>query len=286
MGLPLLTVAPARGLRWIAQGWALWRRRPLSLTGLLAAFLLLAMLLVGLVPLAGTALALALVPSLSLGYMVAARSLQAGGPVHAGQLFAGLRHPRPAQRRAQWQLAGAYALLSLGVMLLSDTLDGGRLQAAMAASADEGAALPDTDALNDDGVAGALLLRLGLTALLAVPFWHAPALVHWGGQGALQALFSSTVAVWRARQAFTIYLLTWGALVALVTPLLVLLLHALGGASLPNLLMLPLALVISAVFYATLWPSYVDCFGEPGAAGATSATPTAPDSDPPPADGA
>ncbi|MEY4416571.1 MAG: hypothetical protein RIQ53_3864, partial [Pseudomonadota bacterium] len=129
MGLPLLTVAPARGLRWIAQGWALWRRRPLSLTGLLAAFLLLAMLLVGLVPLAGTALALALVPSLSLGYMVAARSLQAGGPVHAGQLFAGLRHPRPAQRRAQWQLAGAYALLSLGVMLLCDTLDGGRLAA-------------------------------------------------------------------------------------------------------------------------------------------------------------
>ena len=25
-------------------------------------------------------------------------------------------------------------------------------------------------------------------ALLSVPFWHAPALVHWGGQGLTQAL--------------------------------------------------------------------------------------------------
>jgi hypothetical protein len=39
-----------------------------------------------------------------------------------------------------------------------------------------------------------------------VPFWHAPGLVHWGSQGVGQALFSSTLAVWRCRGAFVVYL--------------------------------------------------------------------------------
>ena len=48
-----------------------------------------------------------------------------------------------------------------------------------------------------------------------MPFWHAPALVHWGDQGPAQALFSSTLAVWRSRGAFAVYLLSWlGIIVA------------------------------------------------------------------------
>ena len=55
----------------------------------------------------------------------------------------------------------------------------------------------------------ALALGLGLAALLSVPFWHAPALVWWHGQGLAQSLFSSTLACWRNKGAFTIFGVAW-----------------------------------------------------------------------------
>ena len=54
-----------------------------------------------------------------------------------------------------------------------------------------------------------LLLRFGLLGLLSVPFWHAPALVHWDAQGAAKSLFFSTIAVWRNKGAFIVYSLAW-----------------------------------------------------------------------------
>jgi hypothetical protein len=57
---------------------------------------------------------------------------------------------------------------------------------------------------------------MGLMGLLSVPYWHAPALVHWGGQGVAQALFSSTLAL--AQQgAFAFNMLLWGALMGVAS---------------------------------------------------------------------
>ena len=52
--------------------------------------------------------------------------------------------------------------------------------------------------LGDARLQGGMMLRFGLAALLAVPFWHAPALALWAGQGVGQSLISSTLACWRA----------------------------------------------------------------------------------------
>ena len=57
--------------------------------------------------------------------------------------------------------------------------------------------------------------RFGLAACLSVPFWHAPALVYWQGQGVGQALFSSTLAVWRCKGAFLMYSLAWVGVIAI-----------------------------------------------------------------------
>ena len=44
--------------------------------------------------------------------------------------------------------------------------------------------------LGDARLQAGMMLRFGLAALLAVPFWHAPALALWAGQGVGQvALF-------------------------------------------------------------------------------------------------
>jgi hypothetical protein len=103
---------------------------------------------------------------------------------------------------------------------------------------------------------------VGLATLLSIPFWHAPALVHWGGQSAWQSMFSSTLALWRARGAFAVYALGW----ALVTLGLGLLAMAavllLGNRQVVSVLAMPVGLVISAVFYVSLWFGFTDCFGD------------------------
>ena len=123
----------------------------------------------------------------------------------------------------------------------------------------------EIDALAADrGVfVGTVCGMLGAT-LLSVPFWHAPALVHWGGQGVAQALFSSTLAVWRAKGAFLVYALIWAGLIVGVGLLSALLLGLFGAPQLAGVLALPIGLMFSTVFYVSLIFSFRDSFGEIG----------------------
>ena len=271
MGLRLHPVAPRQGLQWVRQGFALWARRPLAFVGLFTFFLFAVLLLMALVPVVGGPLGMALLPMLSLGFMIASRSAAAGGPVHALQLIDGLRHPDRTQRKAQWLLCGAYALGSLVVITTADWVDGGlfeALQREMAASG-AGKVSPELEAiLADPRLVQGMLVRIALAGLLSVPFWHAPALVHWGGQGALQALFTSTVALWRTRGAFTVFMLGWAAAMLVVAGLVVMLGTLFGARQALGILTLPIGLVFSAAFYVSLWFSFADTFdatGEPAA---------------------
>jgi hypothetical protein len=270
MGLRLQPVAPAQGWNWLRQGLRLWMQRPLAFVGLFVFFLFTVLLLMVVVPVLGGPLGMALLPMLSLGFMIASRSALAGGPVHIGQLAAGLRHPVQRQRRAQWALCAAYALGTMLVITLADWVDGGTfeaLQREMAAAGSDGKASPALDAiLADPRLLQGMLVRVGLAGLLSVPFWHAPALVHWGGQGAVQALFSSTVALWRSRGAFSIYMLGWAGVMVAAGALFSLVAAVTGASQLLGLMTLPLGLAFSAAFYVSLWFSFNETFGADAAA--------------------
>lgn len=320
MGLPLLTVRPAQGPGWIQRAWQLWRQRPLGFIGLFTSYWLLALLLITLLPWVGGLLALVLAPQLTLAYMVAARSAQAGGAVHALQLAAGLRHPQRQRRLAQWQLGLAYAVATVAMVQLADWLDGGALDAWMGAGpldspdaggstgigddagggadapadadADDatpppaGAANPDGadpgadgqpaigQALDDPRLLPSLALRGALAALVSVPFWYAPALVHWGGQSAVQALFSSTVALWRSRGALFLYGLVWALLLLGAALAVAVLSLASGSGRLVMVFSTLAALALCAWFYVSIWFGYTDSFGTP--ATVEDATPTPP----------
>ncbi len=94
-----------------------------------------------------------------------------------------------------------------------------------------------------------------------MPFWHAPALVHWGGQTAGQALFSSALAVWRCKGAFAMYMLGWVGLILMFGLATALVLGLLGMAQLAGLMGIPAGLVFSAVFYISLLFTFNDSFG-------------------------
>lgn len=275
MGLRLQPVAPRQGWQWIVQGFALWRQRPLAFMGLFVFFLVALLLLALLVPVVGGAVGLGLLPLLTLGFMIASRSVIDGGPVHALQLAEGLRVPDGARRKAQWLLCAGYMLGAMLVIGLSDWADGGQFVALQRALAEgqPGKGSPEVDAiLADPRLAWGMLVRVGLTALLSVPYWHAPALVHWAGQGALQALFSSTLAVWRARGAFLVYALGWLGLLLGVAVVAMLLSVVLGSSQWLGLMAMPLGLAFTAVFYVSLWFAFSDSFGaRPPQAAATIA---------------
>ena len=121
-----------------------------------------------------------------------------------------------------------------------------------------------------------------LGSALSVPFWHAPALVHWGGQAVGQSLFSSTLAVWRAKGAFLVYGLGWLGCVTAFAFVGALVLGLLGQPQWAGLIGIPAGLVLSAVFYISLLFTFNDSFGgspvqaEAAEAGGDGAAPSPP----------
>jgi hypothetical protein len=260
MPLSLKSVPPARGALWVREAFRLFGRRPLGFTGLFVAFLFAA-LVVMFVPLVGGLLQMAMLPLLSLGFMVASTSALRGGPVQPGQFFEALSGA-PERRRALLQLCLVYGLAAWALLWLSDWFADGqlaRLQAVLAA----GKETQELDALAAArGVLVGTLVLVGGATLLSVPFWHAPALVHWGGQSAGQALFSSTLAVWRAKGAFLVYSLAWSGLIFGFGIGSALLLGLLGVPQLTGVLALPAGLLFSTVFYVSLLFTFNDSFGD------------------------
>lgn len=255
-----LQSVPARhGALWVRQGFATFFKHPMAFAALFATFMF-AVFALALLPFVGALLVLALLPLASLGFMIATQVALGGGFPTPRAFIEPLRGDRQ-RRNAMLQLGLVYALATFIVMWLSDVVDGGAFDALMAALP-AGQTAPETVAakLAAPGLASGLLLRFGLAGLLAVPFWHAPALVHWDGHGCAQALFSSTLACWRNRGAFALYSLVWFALIMLLGMVGSLVFALLGAPQLFAVIGVPLSLVFTTVFYVSLYFTFTDCF--------------------------
>jgi hypothetical protein len=173
-------------------------------------------------------------------------------------VFAAPLRLTPERRKSQLLMCLFYALAQLAIMLLSMGLFGDSLERLSAAQEKGDTAAVMAAFANPQLIDGGLVL-LVLESLLAVPFWHAPALVHWGGQGVAQALFSSTLALWRNRGAFALSVLGWTAAV-LATALLLAPLAGLLGQQIGAVISVLSTIVFTTVFYSSLYFSFVDCF--------------------------
>jgi len=262
MRLAINTVPAARGFTWVGRAFVLFFRRPIGFTLLFLAFIVVALVL-SILPWVGGVLVLAAIPLLTLGFVNAAGAAQRGEPVQVGQLIEPLLPAADRQaRRRLLALCLLFALLAAIVMLLAQGVDGGRFERLQALWVSErtAATKQEIDALLDDpSLFNGVILRFGLLALLSVPFWHAPMLVAWHRQGVAQALFSSTLALWRQRGAYLLYAVAWAAASAALG-VVVALLAALTGAGLVALAMPPAALMLSVAFYVSLHFCYVDAF--------------------------
>lgn len=260
MALMLKTVDAARGPRWIGDAFRLFAKRPFAFTALFAVYLFAAMLIAQ-VPILGSVVQMVSLPLLSLGFMVAGQSALRDGPVHPRHFIEALRGD-PLRRRALLTLCLIYGALGIGILLLADSVSGhawGRMQMLLAKGGDGMQAEMDT-LLSEPGVAFGVLLALVLGALLSMPFWHAPALVHWGGQGVRQALFSSTVALWRSKVAFFVYTMAWVGVLLSFGLISAVVFSLLGAPQLTGVIGIPAGLVFSTVFYLSVLFTFTDSF--------------------------
>jgi len=255
-----LRVVPARhGAIWVRSSFRIFFRRPLAFASLFAAFLL-GLSVLAVLPFVGVLLVLTALPLVTQAFMIGTQRALLERPVLPTVYAEPLRAGR-AQARAMLQIGLAYMLLTLLVVWLSSVVDGGRFEALQDAAF---ATTPDQKRIEallaDPQLALGMALRVGLACLIALPFWHAPPLVHWGAQGWAKALFFSTVACWRNKAAFAVYGITWAAVMLLFGLFANVVFAALGQPQMIAAAALPAGLMFSTVFYASLYFSFADCF--------------------------
>ncbi|HEX9397135.1 MAG TPA: BPSS1780 family membrane protein [Burkholderiales bacterium] len=247
-------VAAARGARWLAEGWRLFRAAPLGWLALVFAYWLL-MTLVSLIPALGVAVDSVLVPAFSVGFMAAARAASRGAKLELALLFEGLRN----ERRAQLMLGAAY-LASLALVLgASAALDGGALARWMLTGE-----RPGDEALHSGDFLAALACAGALYVPVMMAFWFAPALAAWHGTGAAKALFFSFFGCLINWRAFLAYGAVTSAL-SLGLPFVVLAIMALASGGEAQLAVMtfvfPLLILLLPTLFASFYASYRDVFG-------------------------
>ena len=253
-------VPPLAGLAWIRAGFRLFARRPGGFLGLTAVAYIAIFLVLLAVPTILQPLWLLLIPLGSLGFMVATQAVLDDLPAQPGAFLAPLR-TSPAQRWALVQIGFLYVLTALAAYVVGNWIDGGEaVRWMMAVATPTPAGTPTLPPPLSAAGTVSLLLQTSWLVFVSVPLWHAPALVHWGRQRALQAMFSSIVAVWHTRGAFFVYHLGWWV-VSVLAMMAISVATALAGTPVLVVMLLLAAMwPLSTIFYVTFWYSFADTF--------------------------
>lgn len=248
-----LQIVPASaGFKWAKQGMRTFWRQPLALSGLFFLFMI-TVSFISIVPWVGGALALVLLPGLTLGMMAATQTASEGRFPMPSVLFVAFK--AGPHRPAMFRLGGMYAVILLGVMLISTLVDGGTF-----AKVYFGGAQMTPEVVTAESFQTALWVSMLFYIPLSMMFWHAPALVHWYGMPAVKSLFFSFVACWRNLKAFAVYVLAWGVIFIATAVLALLIASLMGQPQLMGSAFLPMALMVAAMFFTSMLFSVRDCF--------------------------
>jgi hypothetical protein len=249
-----LNIVPAKtGMLWVRQGIQTFWRQPIALSGLFFIFMAV-MSLSSLLPLIGSVLALALLPAATLGLMAAAREASLGKFPMPTVLVSALRAGQ--QRKREMLILGAlYAFGFLGIMGVSSLFDGGTFAKLYLVG---GTFTRET--VMDSDFQSAMWVSTLLYLPLSAMFWHAPALVHWHSQPAVKSVFFSLVACLGNWRAMGVYLLTWFGVLGAVSMGILLVASLADSAELVSVLLLPIMLLMAAMFFTSSYFTFRDSF--------------------------
>lgn len=255
--MKLNIVTAGTGAQWVKLGIQTFFRQPLALTGLFFLFMA-AMSVATLVPLIGSALALACLPAATLGLMAATREANRGNFPMPSILITAFRAGK-ARLNAMLVLGGLYALGFLLVMAISALIDGGKVANLYLV----GGRITEELVANAE-FQSALWVTMALYIPLSLLFWHAPALVHWHGVSPVKSLFFSLIACLKNFKAFMVYGLAWMAVFLMGGLLLTVFAALVGNTAVVGVAMVPVALLMASMFFTSVYFTYRDSFIEPG----------------------
>ena len=255
-----LNIVPARtGITWVKLGFKTFWQQPLAMSGLF--FMFMALLSVAtMVPFIGAALALALLPAATLGLMAATQEATKGKFPMPSILISAFRAGKQ-RLRAMLVLGALYAAGFLALMAVSALIDGGQFAKLYLV----GGKITE-DMVQAADFQAAMWVTLALYLPLSLLFWHAPALVHWHGVSPVKSLFFSLMACYKNWAALTIYGLIWTLTFMLAMVLVTLVAALLGNPTIAALALFPVALIMMAMFFTSIYFTFRDSFTDSRAA--------------------
>jgi hypothetical protein len=259
MGIRLRPVPAGAGARWIRNGFVAFASRPAVFLGMFAATVFGELVMMSL-PFVGPLLVGLTLPLVSLAFMMVTAWTLADQPGHQRLALTPVAGTRP-QKRALAGLCAFYVTGAIIVGVLCAAIAGDSVQAYVDAMAhlDPKNLTPDTVPVPDTRAVWSVVVFYAGMTVVSLLTWHAPALVHWGDQGAAQSLFSNAVAIWRTRAAMLVYATGWTTL-ACGALFVTMLLAAVDLAPVASLLLLALMPVLFTVFYVSLYFCFTDTF--------------------------
>ena len=244
-----LHIVPARaGIQWVKLGVQTFLKQPLALAGLF--FMYMAVVLVlSQVPVIGQLLGAMLVPAATLGLMAATAEATKGRFPMPTVLLSAFRagHKRA---RAMLVLGALYTVGSVAITFLGTLLAG------------TPPAPPPAGATAAAQIDGQMVVVLLLHMPLVILFWHAPALVHWHDVPPVRSLFFSAVACFRNFGAMLMYGITWMGLFLAIAFAFSTIGLVVGGVSAMQSVLLPILLLMIAMFTTSLYFTFRDSFVE------------------------
>ncbi|MBK9573946.1 MAG: hypothetical protein IPO43_15040 [Rhodoferax sp.] len=252
-----LNIVPARtGMVWAKLGIKTFFRQPLAMAGLF--FMFMAVLaVIGSIPVVGGALSMALLPAALVGLMAATRQADGGKFPMPTILLVAFRSGRQ-QTRAMLLLGVLYAIGGLMVSGITSLVDDGTL-AKLSTAVDQ----KNIEQMLSAGVPTALWVFFGLSMLLSMAFWYAPALVHWHGVPPVKSLFFSLVACWKNLAALAIYNLVWASILLTAMAVTLVIATLVTGPATAGSAVFPVTMLLIAMSMTSIYFTFRDTFDVP-----------------------
>lgn len=237
-------LVPARtGITWVKLGIQTFLKQPLALAGLFFLYMAAATL-ASLIPFVGVMLALAIVPAATLGLMAATQEAAKGRFPMPAILLSAFRAGQQ-RGRAMLVLGFLYAaacLLIVSVVPLFFDVPVSR----------DNALSPEMQ--------GVMLAIMVAYLPVSVLFWHAPALVYWHGVAPVKSLFFSAVVCFRNAGAYALFGITWMAVLGFIGVGVTLLVGLLASPEAAAALIMPVALLMAAMFSTSIYFTFQGSF--------------------------
>jgi uncharacterized membrane protein len=239
------TVRSGHGTSWWSEGWRLFKAEPGIWIAITVVFIVI-LAMISMIPILGSVATSLIAPVLAGGVLVGCRTIDRGGQLTIGTLFASFSDRLvPLIVVGVLYIVGELLIVALIAASLIATIGFGGLSALFTGDPLEGGYA----VLASLGMGAVLTLLIGL--LLGIPlmmaYWFAPALVVFRNDEPLAAMKAS-----------------FDACLANMMPMLV---YSLVGIALAFVASIPLLLgwlVLAPVFAGSVYASYKDIFGDAG----------------------